>query len=726
MEVKKDILWRVYLCFLGIILLGVMVLGRAVYIQQVQGKYWVGMGDSLHLKYQPIEAERGTIYSEDGNMLSTSVPIFDIYVDFMADGLREKAGKRFKDNIDSLSICMADLFKDKTAAEYKKQLQLAYNNKERYYLLKRKISFDEFKQFRNFPLVRQGRNKSGIIVDPRDKRINPYVLLANRTVGLSRDDSSKNVGLERTYDSLLRGTTGQRLMRYAAGAYMPVEGAEVDPVNGSNIISTIDTYMQDVAENALMKMLVDNNSIHGTAIVMETATGKIKAIANLGQQKNPDGSVKKDKDGNSVYDEDLNYGIGKRTEPGSIFKLATLISLLEDKYVDMNSIVDCEGGAKYFYGLRIKDSHLGAGQITVKDAFLRSSNVAFAKLADQYYHNQPEKFTEHLHKLRLDLPTGVDITASSGNPIIYKPSSKYWHATSIPYMAHGYGELVTPLHMLMVYNAVANNGRMMRPYLVSAIEDYGVVVKQVQPQVLEEKICSAETLVQLKECLKAVVDSVHGTGHKVLFDSVYSISGKTGTAVTALNNKGYNKGNKIYQASFIGYFPSENPKYTMAVVIQNSNESKLIYGADVSGRVFKEISDRIYNHYLSKASLDLPKTPDTLAYNYYGNRNDMQSIFKYLDMTSIDSSNSGYWRTLKMQYNAAMLKMQVTDSTKITYITSDNITPNVSGMGLKDAVYLLENKGFVTSVSGRGRVINQSIAPGQLFKKGQRIALVLN
>ena len=266
----------------------------------------------------------------------------------------------------------------------------------------------------------------------------------------------------------------------------------------------------------------------------------------------------------------------------------------------------------------------------------------------------------------------------------------------------------------------------MRPYLVSAIEDYGVVVKQVQPQVLEEKICSAETLVQLKECLKAVVDSVHGTGHKVLFDSVYSISGKTGTAVTALNNKGYNKGNKIYQASFIGYFPSENPKYTMAVVIQNSNESKLIYGADVSGRVFKEISDRIYNHYLSKASLDLPKTPDTLAYNYYGNRNDMQSIFKYLDMTSIDSSNSGYWRTLKMQYNAAMLKMQVTDSTKITYITSDNITPNVSGMGLKDAVYLLENKGFVTSVSGRGRVINQSIAPGQLFKKGQRIALVLN
>lgn len=685
-----------------------MVLGRAVYIQQVQGDYWVGLGDSLHLKYLPIEAERGTIYSEDGNMLSTSVPIFDIYVDFAADGLREKQGKRFKENVDSLSISLANLFRDKTSAEYKKQLQLAYKNKDRYFLLKRKISFDEFRELRNFPLVRQGRNKSGFIVDPRDKRINPYVLLANRTIGLSREDSTKNVGLERTYDSLLKGTTGQRLMRYAAGAYMPVEGAEVDPVNGKNIISTLDTYIQDVAENALMKMLVNNNSLHGTAIVMETATGKIKAIANLGKQ--PDGT----------YTEDLNYGIGKRTEPGSIFKLVTLISLLEDKYVDKNSIVDCERGAKYFYGLRIKDSHLGTGAITVKEAFLRSSNVAFAKLADQYYHNQPAKFTDHLHKLRLDVITGVDITASSGKPIIYKPDSKYWHPTTIPYMAHGYGQLVTPLHMLMVYNAVANNGKMMRPYLVSAVEDYGVVVKTIEPQVLEENICSPETLIQVKECLKAVVDSVHGTGHRILFDSNYSISGKTGTAVTALNNKGYNKGNKIYQASFIGYFPSENPKYSMAVVIQNSNESRLIYGADVSGRVFKEISDRIYNHYLSTASLNLPAKPDTSVYKYFGIKEDLGSIFSYLNMTSIDSAGSGYWRLLQLQNNAALLRLPE------NIVSQVSVTPDVTGMGLKDAVYLLENKGFITSVSGRGRVINQSIAAGAAYKKGQRISIVLN
>jgi len=363
---------------------------------------------------------------------------------------------------------------------------------------------------------------------------------------------------------------------------------------------------------------------------------------------------------------------------------------------------------------------MGAGAITVKQAFYTSSNVAFAKLADQYYHNEPTKFTDHLHKLRLDMYSGIDITASSGKPVIYKPGSKYWHATSIPYMAHGYGELITPLNMLMVYNAVANNGKMMKPYLVSAIEDYGVVVKNIQPEVLVESICSNETLVQLKECLKAVVDSAHGTGHKILFDSAYSISVKTGTAVTALDNKGYNKGNKIYQASFIGYFPSASPKYSMAVVIQNSNESRLVYGADVSGRVFKEISDKIYNHYLSSASLNLPATPDTTIYKYYGIKNDIGSIFSYLNMSSIDSASSGYWRSLELQNNSGSLKAPAYSG------TADSVTPDVTGMGLKDAVYLLENKGFVTSVSGRGRVINQSVPAGLNFKKGQKISLVLN
>lgn len=687
--------------------LGITLIVQIVKIQQVQGEYWTSLGDSLHLKYLPVEAKRGTIYSEDGSMLSTSVPVFDIYIDFMADGLREKDGKRFKENVDSLSQSMASLFRDKSAKDYKKLLQKGYRDKARYFLLKRKISFNQFKELREFPLVRMGRNKSGFIFLTRDKRINPYVLLANRTIGISREDSTKNVGLELTYDKQLRGVNGQRLVRYSAGSYLPVEGAVIDPVNGKDIVCTIDPYIQDVAEEALMKMLIDNNSTHGTAIVMETSTGKIRAIANLGKQE--DGS----------YNEDLNYGIGKRTEPGSIFKLATLISLIEDKYVDTSSIVDCEGGSKYFYGLRIKDSHLGTREITVKKAFLMSSNVAFAKLADQYYHNQPKRFTDHLHALKLDTLTGVDIIASSGKPVFYRPGSKYWHATSIPYMAHGYGELVTPLNMLTLYNAVANNGKMMRPYLVSAIEQHGVVIKEIAPHVMVEKICSDETLGQVKSCLKAVVDSVHGTAHRVCFDTLYSISGKTGTAVSALDNKGYNKGNKIYQASFIGYFPSEAPKFTIAVVIQNSRESKKVYGADVSGRVFKEISDRLYNRYLSKSTFSYVANTDTTEYDFYGRRTELTSILKFMGIHSIDSASIGDWRTLKMIRNDAVMKAP-------QEAKRNGITPNVLGMGLKDAVFMLENMGFITTVKGRGKVINQSLAAGMAFKKGQHIMLVLN
>lgn len=450
-------------------MLGIVVIGQTFYIQRMQGNYWKNMSDSMHLKYVPLNAERGSIYSEDGNMLSTSIPVFDIYIDFGAEGIRENNGKRFWDNVDSLSLSLANLFNDASSAAYKKKLQLAYKNKERYFLLKKKISFDQYKQLRNFTLIRQGRNKSGFIVEIRDNRVNPYILLANRTIGLSRGDTSKNVGLERTYDSLLKGETGQRLVRYIAGVYVPVHGAVIEPENGKDVITTIDTYMQDVAENALLKMMVANNSLHGSCIVMETQTGKIKAIANLGRR--PDGA----------YLEDYNYGIGKKTEPGSIFKLATLLALLEDKYVDTNTIVDCEGGHKSFYGLRIRDSHSGTEKITVKEAFARSSNVAFAKLAEQFYHNQPSEFVKHLHKLRLDTATGIDIVGQA-NPLIKKPGGKYWTKTTLPFMAHGYEELVTPLHMLMVYNAVANNGKMMKPYLVNSINEMGNAIKTFSPQ----------------------------------------------------------------------------------------------------------------------------------------------------------------------------------------------------------------------------------------------------
>jgi cell division protein FtsI (penicillin-binding protein 3) len=639
-------------------------------------------------------------------MLSTSIPVFDIYVDFGADGLREKDGKRFYKNLDSLSICLASLFKDGNAAYYKNLLKTEYKKQSRYFALKKKISFEDYEALRDFPLVREGRNKSGFIIDVRDNRVNPYVLLANRTIGLSRGDTSKNVGLERSYDSVLKGQTGQRLMRYISGTYVPVDGAEIEPENGKDIVTTIDTYIQDVAENALLKMMSENSSIHGSCIVMEVKTGKIKAIANLG--KRPDGS----------YWEDYNYGLGMRTEPGSVFKIATLISLLEDNYVDTGSIVDCEGGRKNFYGLNITDSHLGTGRVTVKEAFAMSSNVAFAKLADEYYHNQPSKFYQHLHALRLDTTSGVDIVGAA-KPFIKKPTSKHWAKTTIPFMAHGYEELETPLNLLMVYNAVANNGKMMKPYLVNSINEMGEEIQTFKPQVLVDKICSDDILGKLKGCLLAVVQSKEGTAHGLETD-VYQFAGKTGTAVSAMDNRGYNKSAKIYQSAFMGYFPANNPEYSIGIVIQNSSESKHVYGASVSGPVFREIADRLYALRVADKSFDPNSiSNDNDMYKFYGMKKDVNKIFEMFKFQKTDSATSGSWRTTVLQDGKAKL---LADNIS----TSARKIPDVTGMGLKDAVYLLENMGLKVAASGKGKVIYQSLAQNSDFNKGQLIKLQLN
>jgi cell division protein FtsI (penicillin-binding protein 3) len=710
MNVRKDILWRVNLSFILILLLGLAILGRVAYIQTVEGGYWKARRDSMQLTYVSIPAQRGSIFSEDGNILSTSVPEYDVFIDFRPEGLRAQDGKRFKENLDSLSYSLSLLFKDSTnttADWYKEQLMDAYTRKESRFVLKRRISFDQMLALRRFPLVRDGQNKSGFIFELRDRRINPYGLLANRTIGISRKDSTKNVGLEKTYDSILRGQSGQKLVRWVAGSRSTVDGSEVEPINGKDIITTLDIYMQDVAEQELMNMLVGNKSQHGTVIVMETATGKIKAIANLGKVS----------EGN--YIEDMNYGIGKATEPGSVFKLATLLSLLDDGYVTNTSTVDCEGGAKSFYGLRIKDSHLGTGVITVKEAFLRSSNVAFAKLAFQYYGSQPMKWWQHLDRFRLNQMTGIDIVASSGKPTIKKPGDKSWGATTIPYMAHGYEELVTPLHMLMLYNAVANNGRMMKPYLVHAIREQGQTTQSFSPEVLVDKICSDKAIVQAKECLSAVVDSAHGTGHRILFDSAYRIAGKTGTAVSALDNKGYNKGNKIYQSSFIGYFPADNPKYSIAVVIQNNETSVKYYGADVAGTVFKKVSDKIYRRYIDGKKSEKSSVADSVIHDTYGMRSDLEKIFSVLNVkTTTSGSNTSTWVRSSIQSGRYATTDLNTDK--------KGLTPDVIGMGLKDAVYLLESRGFVVVAHGRGKVTSQSIAKGTPIIKGKQIILLLN
>jgi cell division protein FtsI (penicillin-binding protein 3) len=702
----------VYLCFLCIVAFSIVILGRVFYIQQVQGNYWKSQARQQQQKFIEIDADRGTIYSEDGNMLSTSIPYFDIYVDFGAEGLRDKNGQRFKENLDSLALSLAGYFRDKSTSEYRRELQNQYNNKNRYYLLKRNITFQQYKALRRFPLVRQGKNRSGFIAEVKNKRLNPYGLLANRTIGLSREfmDSdgkmkNSNVGLENTYDSVLKGESGKKLVRYiAGGVYAPVEGYEIEPEQGKDIVTTIDVNIQDITENALLRMMEENECANGTAIVMEVKTGKIKAMANLGRRDD------------GTYWEDLNYAI-RASEPGSTFKLASMLALLEDKYATLGNHVNLDKGVWQVARRTVYDSERhNKTDVTLKQAFQYSSNVGMAKMIWSNYSRDPMKYINHLKRLRFNVSSGIDLVGET-SPIVKSPKSKTWSATSLPWMSFGYEVLVSPLQTLMLYNAVANNGSMMKPYLVNEVSKDGIPIKKFESHVVEQSICSEATLRQLQECLNAVCNEEGGTGYLLFKNSPYKIAGKTGTALVANGKRGYS--DHIYQSSFAGYFPLNNPKYSIIVVIKNKAFAKKYYGASVAGPVFKEISDKLYATLSDSARQSEPVKiiADSSYYLYAGAGSDMKKVLADLSVTYSDSSGKSEYNTIsEMNYEPVMKAKDVTG----------NKMPDLKGLGLKDVLFLLENRNVKVLAKGRGKVYTQSVNAGVALEKGQTVVVELN
>lgn len=703
MEIKRDILWRVYLSFLGIFVLSLFVLGKAFYIQRFQGSYWRNMSDSLHQRIEPLDAERGTIYSEDGQMLSTSIPTFDIYIDFAAEGLREKNGERFRQKLDSFASALSDYFGDKTAAQYKKELQLGYKSKSRYYSLKKKLSFDDYKAFREFPLVRLGRNKSGVIVDVKSKRLTPFQLLANRTIGLSRDyvasngkTKKQNVGLEKTYDSLLTGQKGERLVRFIAGGIaIPVEGYQVEPENGKDIVTTIDVNIQDITQNALMKMMEQSQSLYGTAIVMEVKTGKIKAIANLG--KRSDGK----------YWEDDNYAL-RVTEPGSTIKLATLLSVLEEGTSKLNDLVDVGTSGQMVVGPRnVNDAEKAPKSVmTVKECFAHSSNVGMSKLAYKAFGNDPKRFKKYLGDFHLDVRSPIDLT-DVPRPQLAPFDKSHGGLMNMITMSFGYAIQVSPLHTLTLYNAIANNGKMMKPYLVNSIQNNGAVIRQFEPTVLDENICDNKDAIKAaQECMEAVI--TEGTGKPAFKDMPFAVAGKTGTAHVADGNIKYYDG--VYQASFAGYFPANDPQYSCIVVIRTKPHAVLHYGGTVAAPVFREIAMKLYAMYVQKKQPgNYTVRPDSSNYYYAGNTNDIRNVYNGLNMRYNDSAGQKEWSAVyPYNYQPVVKEKNV----------QGKAMPDVRGMGLKDALYLLENMGMKVVIKGRGKIITQSIPAGSAIMKG--------
>ena len=699
MNIRANILLRVYLAFGLIVLFAFAVFFKLCYVQFKQGDKWVAMADSLSIREFSVEATRGNIYSVDGSLLATSVPEYELRMDVFAGGIKDD--KVFNSKVDSLAMKLSSFFGDKSAKDYSRLIRKARVDGNQYLLVKRKVSYQELKIVRTFPLYNIGKHTGGLVAIQQNRRILPFKALAARTIGYLNKNVKNGVGLEGAYGSYINGEKGKRLMqRMNGGVWRPINSdVEVAPKDGADIISTIDINMQDLAQSALEKQLIKSDAHHGSVIVMEVSTGEIRAIANFTKVEE------------GVYKEQLNYAISANQDPGSTFKLASYMALLEDKKVDTNTMV--RTGWYQIPGKKITDSHPKDEMVTVKRAFEESSNAAIAKMINDNYGANPMKFTDHLYNWGLHQKMGLQISGETQPVVKNIELNKSWNKNmTLPQMAYGYEMQMTPLNMLVFYNAVANNGKLIAPIFVKEIRRLGNPIEQFKARVINEKICSDATLSKVKAMLEGVVTS--GSGKQVVYNPLYKIAGKTGTAQVADDNLGY-KAKKQYQASFVGYFPADNPKYSMIVVINDPKGA--YYGALVSGPVFREVADRIY----ASDTQMFNKAPETLVGSTVapeakaGKSDATQKVYRAFGIKPLYAAKSPYFNAIDTSEGVVY---QEANPVK-------GVMPNVNGMGLKDALYLLGNAGLKPRVKGSGKVTSQSIQAGSRIGKGLVVDILL-
>ena len=664
----KHISYRIYLVAFCIFLMTVAITFKLTKIQWSEGDYYRKLAKERTVKNFVIPANKGNIYSADGSLLATSIPNYNIRF----DGVAPK-NDDFEKNVKPLSDSLALLF-GKPSSFYHTQLRMARANKNRYLLIARDLSYTEYIRVKKFPLFNLGANKGGMITEQETVREHPIGKIAERTIGYDRIDENGirvGKGIEWSFRKYLNGKDGKVLkQKIAKGQWKPIRDVnEVDPQDGYDVISTIDVYVQDIAHHALLKQLKEFKAEHGCVVVMETKTGKVKAISNLGKLNPTD----------TTYIETQNYAVAESHEPGSTFKLVDLIALLDDNKVDTSAVYDSKGGIIDYRGSKVRDSHEGGyGRISLARGFEVSSNTIMVQAVYENYKNNPKEFVDRIDRMGLNKPLGLPFQGE-GKPYIPQPNDKYWSAISLPWMAFGYGVSVTPLQTLTLYNAVANNGEMVKPQFVSEIKEWNKTIKKYDKQVINSKICSDVKIKKVKAVMQNVVKK--GTGSK-LYSKDFSMAGKTGTAQA---NYGKNGGNdKHYISSFVGYFPAENPKYSCIVVVHKPNTSgNNYYGADVAGPVFKRIAQKIFT--------DSPST------------NEIKNLNKKIQKQ-------------ELAYNQYSIKA----SSEIKFI------PNLKGMSGMDAVALLENLKLKVKVIGVGKVKKQSIPAGQSLDKNKTIVLELS
>ncbi len=698
MDAIKQIKRRIYITYFAVCVLGLAIMAQVLRVQFVMGEGLRKRAEEHTLAYRTVDALRGNIYDANYNVIATSVPIYDVYVDINAGAITNKI---FESRIDTLTLALGNLFKDKGKNQFRRELTTARNNKDRYILLKREVSFDDLKKLRKFPIFYEDKRSTGsLIVEQKSKRRLPFGMLAQRTIGREID----SLGIEGGFNKYLRGVGGKRLMeKMAGGMWKPIndENSE-EPTNGKDVITTIDINLQDVAENELNNKLVETGASFGCVVLMEVGTGNIKAMANLTRHKD------------GTYSEDLNYAVGSKAEPGSTFKLMSLVAAMEDGLVNPNQLQDSYNGTRSFCdGRTIRDVHTLGGKITIQQAFETSSNVVIAGAVNDAYKASPQKLYNRFKAMHITEPTGIDIRGEA-TPNIKDPSKQYWSCTSIPWMAHGYELEVTPLQTLTFYNAIANNGKMMKPMLVKEIRDHDKVVQTFAPEVLAEHVCSPATAMNARRMMEAVVNGEHGTGKK-LQACLFKVGGKTGTAV--INRAGgFNAdGTKAYNASFCGYFPADKPKYSCIVFISNPVNGQ-IYGGEVAMPVFKAVADKVYALDLEfKHPINNSIAATTAPINARGAVIDIETAAKAMGY-NVTASGDGPWASGTMTGKSARVSASN---------INEKIVPDVTGMSIKDAMYLLENVGLRVKPIGYGKVLRQSVAPGSPVTSNQFITIEL-
>lgn len=707
MTIRNEVLYRLYVVVACVVIVAIVIFGKAFQISMLEGEYWRERAEDKYVQFRKLEADRGNILSSNGSLLATSLPYFDVAFDPNSSGMLESD---FNQYIDSLAYCLATYVDPTyTPGAYRDLLIQKRLEGAQYVPIKKNVSFEQIKLIREFPLFNQGQFKGGLIVMPKFRRERPFGLLAHRTIGYVREGITP-VGLEGRYNEVLAGEDGQQLMmRVGDDIWKPIEDlAKIEPKSGKDILTTIDLDIQDITEEALYRAVDRHRAQYGVAIVMEVETGAIKAISNIG--RTPEGNLW----------ETYNYAIGSATEPGSTFKLATMMALLETGRVNLTDSVDLEQGKVKFYKEEMQDAYPHKlDTVSVQHVFEMSSNVGMAKLVQRYFGDtkKEEEFIKILKEFNLHLKTGVDIEGEAA-PLIKEaydtPSG--WSGTTLPWMSTGYEVLLTPLQILNFYNAVANNGTMMKPYLVSEVLEYGNTVDRFPPTVIKRRIASKRVIEQAQLLLEAVVEN--GTAAKLKTDK-YRFSGKTGTA--QVNYKRLNEKTHVggYQASFVGYFPSEAPKYSCIVLI---SEPKLfgIYGGEVALPVFREIADQIFATQLDLQQPINAEAKPVLVKNQLpdwniGDRKEMEFLLEEFNITFETQEESP----------VVLLRAQSDTLSLLPYTISKKRIPSVVGMGLRDALYILENLGLRVEISsGVGRVIQQSIKPGTPAR-GQTVYLRL-